>query len=209
MISLRPKHGTSYDGTWGVNSYGYLQVRNWRWEFDANSGLWIEIESNDPRRQPCCRYDEEMLPVGNQPSLILFGGAGNATGRQGDRDPGLRFYDGNFPILGDLWLLNLDSGKWKCLEPAPGLELPGRKASAYLAKLKLLVVAHTSTQATPVDTPPEIYLHRMNPGVGFEKVTSRGEVPMGPMRNYLVALPGGERLLTFQEKGIYELRLEL
>ncbi len=189
--------------------YGVFEVRNWRWEFDAQSGAWIEVEKNNPKREPRCRSTWQLLPLDSGRKLLLFGGHGNSTGRQGERDEGFRIWTTHFHNFGDLWLLDLTNGKWECLVPAPGLELPNPTAAAYLAQAKVLVVAHASGLERPIGSPPEIFVHRLKKGAKFEKASSRGEVPQDLMKPFLVALPGRDALLTFLETGIYELTLEL
>jgi len=189
--------------------YGQMQVRNWRWEFDARLGLWFEVEKNDPTREPRCRSTWQLLPLDGGRKLLLFGGHGNSSGKQGKRDKGFRVWTTHFHNFGDVWLLDLATGKWECLLPAPGLELPNATAAAYLARAKVLVVAHASSTDRPAGTPPEIFLHRLKKGAKFEKVVSRGEVPQDLMKPFLVALPGRDALVTFLETGIYELTLEL
>jgi hypothetical protein len=189
--------------------YGQMQVRNWRWEFDAQSGLWIEVEKNVPTREPRCRSTWQLLPLDGGRKLLLFGGHGNSTGQQGDRDEGFKIWTTHFHNFGDIWVLDLAAGKWECLVPAPGLELPNVTAAAYLAQAKVLVVAHASSPERPIGSPPEIFIHRLRKGAKFEKVLSRGELPQDLMKPFLAALPGRDALLTFLETGIYELTLEL
>ena len=66
--------------------YGQLQVYNWRWEFDVKTESWIEVEKNDPDREPRCRATRELLPLDGGRKLLLFGGFGNTSGQQAQRD---------------------------------------------------------------------------------------------------------------------------
>lgn len=192
-----------------VGGYGEFQVRNWRWEFDEGTGLWVEVEKNDPRREPRCRIQQSLIPLDDGRKLLLFGGYGNSSGNEHERDPGFKMWDEKFHVLGDLWTLDLASGKWECLLPAPGLELPNFHACGYLAKHNALVVIHAHDNATPDGTPPELFIHRLRKGAAFEKVASRGDVPNVRMPQYMTALPGGRSLAAFMMAGIFELTLEV
>ena len=189
--------------------YGQFQVRNWRWEFDVSTGLWIEVEKNDPKREPRCRVAWGLMPLDGDRKLLLFGGHGNSSGKQGERDSGFKIWNQQFHDFGDLWLLDLASSRWECILPAPGLELSNYHACAYLKEQKVVVVIHAHDNATPDGTPPEIFIHRLGKGTAFEKVASQGDVPNVRERQYLTALPGGRSLAAFMNAGIYELTLEV
>ena len=106
-------------------------------------------------------------------------------------------------------VLDLASGTWECIVPAPGLELPNLHACAYLAEHNALVVVHAHDNATPEGTPPEVYFLRLEKGAAFQKAGSRGEVPNVRGPQYLTALPGGRSLAAFMMAGIFELTLEV
>lgn len=44
---------------------------------------------------------------------FLFGGLGKRTGNQGQRDPDLGAFDGNWHALDDLWELDLENNRWR------------------------------------------------------------------------------------------------
>ncbi len=191
------------------SGYGQYQVHNWRWEFEVESGLWIEVEKNDPSRRPMCRSTGALIPINGGQKLLMLGGQGNTTGRQGERDGTSRFWTAQFHVLGDLWSLDLASGKWECVVPVPGLELPNATGTAYVERANVLVVTHSNSHDSPIVNPPEIYIHRLKKGDPFEKVLHRGEIPVDHMSNLLVALPGGKRIAAFLATGIYEMTLEV
>lgn len=192
-----------------VLGYGEFQVRNWRWEFDVNTGSWIEVEKNDPQREPRCRTTRAFMPLDGGRKLLLFGGYGNSSGKQGERDPGFKIWGQQFHSFGDVWLLDLATGKWDCILPAPGLELPNDYACAYIAQHNALVVVHAHDNATPQGTPPDVYVLRLEKGAICLKAGSQGDVPDVRTPQFLTALPGGRSLAAFMMPGIFDLTLEV
>lgn len=190
--------------------YGHFAVHNWRWEFDAATGVWVNVERNHPGSEPRCRSGARLIPVGDGRSLLLFAGEGNLTGKQDSRDPGLENFNGRFHYLGDLWRLDLATGKWTCLVPAPGLAGPPAQWSAcFLEQSHAVVVMHARNATAPFGTPASVFVHRLGKDRGFIRLPSRGDVPDGVSHGYVTALPGGRSALAFQKAGIFELTLEV
>lgn len=188
--------------------YGCFEVHNWRWEFDAAKGEWLCVERNQPGREPCCRHGGRFLPVGDGRRLLLIGGGGNLSGKQGERDPGLPLFDGRFHALGDLWSLDLASNRWTCLVHTPGLKLPNLWSACYLPALEKVTVMHARSNSAPFGDPAEVSIHRLGRDRGFVRISSRGDVPDGVSPGYATAMPSGRTLLAFQKRGVFEVALE-
>lgn len=189
--------------------YGYYAVHNWRWEFDSSKGEWLNVERNQPGREPRCREGGCLIPVGDGKSLLLFGGYGNLSGKQGERDPGLDFFDAKFHHFEDLWELNLATSKWNCLVPAPGPAHPPDLWSAcLLERTQTVAVMHARNASAPFGTAADVFIYRLGRDQNFLRVTSRGDVPDGNYHGALTAVPGTNSALAFQHSGIYELTLE-
>jgi hypothetical protein len=191
--------------------YGWFAVRNWRWEYDLASGRWVSVEPNRPGLEPRCRSHAQLMAMGHEGrQVLLFGGSGSRSGRQDDREPGLPHFDGRFHRLGDLWRLDLATGAWTALVPAPGLANPasGRWACCYLAGQQAVLVSHARGEFEPFGTPVRMWVHRVGRDDRFHEVEQQGDVPDGAAPGDLTALPGGRSALVFQKAGVFEVSLE-
>jgi hypothetical protein len=191
--------------------YGWFAVRNWRWEYDLVSGRWLSMEANRPGAEPRCRSHAQIMPMGHEGRhLLLCGGQGSLSGGQDDPEPGLPHFDGRFHRLGDLWRLDLESGAWNSLVPAPGLANPpsGRWSCCYLAQEQAVVVSHARGELEPFGTPVRMWVHRVGRDDRFHPLDQEGEVPDGASSGDLTALPGGRSALVFQKAGVFEVSLE-
>jgi hypothetical protein len=190
--------------------YGYYAVRNWRWEYDAGTGTWENLEPNRPGQEPRPRSNVRAYSMGDGRHVLFFGGVGSLSGRQDDHEPGLPRFDGRFHRLGDLWRLDLATGAWQCLVPAPGLAFShiDRWSACYLREKGAFLVSLSREPTDPFGTPVRVALHRVGQTDGFVPVTLRGDVRDGASHGCLLALPGGQRALAFQKEGFFELSLE-
>lgn len=150
-----------------------------------------------------------MLPMGDEPRLLLFGGYGNLTGQQDARDPGVPLFDGRFHRLGDLGQLDLTTNEWTCLVPAPGLALPHLWSACYLPHARVVVVMQARTREQPFGTPAQVFIHRVGKDREFITLPSRGDVPDGISPGFITALPSGRSLLAFQKAGVFEVTLDV
>lgn len=94
--------------------YGNFLCNNHRWEFDPGQRRWKRVEERSaPRPLPRLQGGQFQFagPGGN--SWFVFGGMGNASGRQSQRDPGLRGFDGHYHLLNDLWELDFLTDQWR------------------------------------------------------------------------------------------------
>ena len=98
--------------------YGYFVKTNDRSEFDEASQHWIEVE---PDRRNADLWPRTLsLPLiadANGRHIYLIGGEGSPSGKQGEKAPDLRGFNGQFYILDDIWELNLESNSWRQLLP--------------------------------------------------------------------------------------------
>jgi hypothetical protein len=187
--------------------YGWFAVRNWRWEFDAAKGEWLNVEEDRPGHEPRCRAGGAVLPLGDGRHILFFGGTGNLTGKQDARDPGVPLYDGRFHHLGDLWSLDLLTNRWSCLVPVPGLLLPRLWSACHLRALQTLVVMQAGSSSAPFGTPPDVFIHRGGKDPGFLQISSLGDVPDGNSPGFATVLPSGRAFLVFQKAGVFEVEI--
>jgi hypothetical protein len=195
-------------GTFG--GYGYYAVRNWRWEYDARTGMWENVEPNRPGQEPRPRSNVRAHPMGDARHILFFGGMGSLSGRQDDVEPGLPHFDGRFHRLGDLWRLDLATGAWQCLVPAPGLTFShiDRWSACYLRERGAFLVSQAREPTDHYGTRGRLYLHRVGQMNHFIPVTLRGDLRDGATHGCLTVLPDGHRALGFHREGIFELSLE-
>ena len=92
------------------DGYGDMGVSLGRREWNAISGQWQRID--EPGVVPMPRSSLALFPGPGWSRWYLFGGQGNRTGRQGQRDPDLADFDGNWHTLDDLWELDLEANQW-------------------------------------------------------------------------------------------------
>ena len=195
---------TARFGTFG--GYGLMRVHNFRWEFDLENGEWIEVEENEPGREPWCRIGVLLAPFDNGQRLVLFGGGGNSTGRQGGRDEGFQYWDSRWHPLGDVWTLDLSTGKWDCRLPLPGLELPNPSAACLVGEL--LVVGHQRAPGEAFGTSPQVFLLNLSGREPFEEVECVGDVPDGRGELFLSRSVDDASFLAFHPSGVYEVTLD-
>jgi hypothetical protein len=191
-----------------MGGYGQLRVHNWRWEFDQTRGEWLEVEADEPGREPWPRADAWLLPHNVDSRMFFFGGVGNSTGRQGQRDPGFKNFDSHFHRLGDLWSFDFVANRWSSLVPLPGLETRKESLAAYFPLLHAVVAVEGCLPADPYPTPPRVHVFRAGVDTKFTEATLVGSVPDGRSGCFVCYDPVGARLLCFVEEGIYGIRLE-
>ena len=121
--------------------YGWLAQRNDRSEFDEKAGKWVEIEPDRSGGGPWRRSNSlPLAPDKTGRRLYLIGGAGSASGKQGDRVPGLRWFDGRFHQLDDIWELDLDKSAWRQVLPLGHLRFSRLRAAVSHPRLAGLVL---------------------------------------------------------------------
>ena len=190
--------------------YGNFRCHSQRHEFNASSQEWILIkEDSQSIPSPRC-FDSQTSFVARRnagnPSLIVYGGIGNATGKQYDRMPALKWYDGKFYPLNDLWELDFRSNQWRQL-----LGLQSFNPTALKS-----IVCHDSTDSI-------LFLTGSEPGnpreAKFYRTSGRtGEIPI-PIPNLgerielfrcwcLIQNPETQDLWVFADEGVYSVTLK-
>lgn len=187
--------------------YGVFTAHNFRWEFDAELREWVNLEPNDPGRSPWCRKGYNLVPTADANQLLLVGGYGNATGKQGQRSPGCEMFDGNYHTLGDLWSLDLVNQRWTCLIPPPGFESPAGVRACYLPALDTLLAVVNPSAAEVNEAPPAIEIYRLGRDRNIVPTTTRSDAPVGAP-GWCVALPSGDAALMFATQGAFRITLE-
>lgn len=93
------------------NGYGNMSVSLGRREWNPISGQWLQIEES--ALQPMPRAVGNFFPGRAWTRWYVFGGSGNRSGKQGQRDPDLGGFNGSWHTLDDLWELDLESNQWR------------------------------------------------------------------------------------------------
>jgi hypothetical protein len=119
------------------DGYGDMGVSLGRREWNPISGQWLRIE--DSALLPMPRFGPVFFPGSGWTRWYLFGGAGNRTGRQGQRDPDLDAFDGNWHSLDDLWELDLEANRWRECFPVGRWRQPRISKAVYHPVLDCVV----------------------------------------------------------------------
>ncbi len=218
--------GSEYQDMWYWNpvsqsvgrfgGYGFFAVKNWRFEFDVNADSWSQIEANSPGRGPWGRTARDYALAADGRSVFLFGGDGNSTGSQGYVDPG--FYgngstSGQMDALCDLWRLDFTTGVWTNYLAANNYSYPYRGGAIVHfppldAVLMVMGWGYTPTNAGVATSGVAIY--RLGQDSGFNPALVSGDLPnvADSVLDYGSVFYDslGQRILYFNQKGVYELR---
>lgn len=190
-----------------MGGYGWFRVRNWRWEFDQARGEWAQLEADQPGREPWGRFAAWLFQHETDSRMFLFGGDGNSTGRQGEREPGLKHFDSHFHELGDLWSFDFHKNRWTNLVPLPGLECRRPPYAAYYPPLEAVVVLDGCLSSDPYPTPPRVHVFRPGTDKQFVEAKAFGAPPDSRKGGFVCYDPAARRLLSFFESGIYGIGL--
>jgi serine/threonine protein kinase len=118
--------------------YGDYHTSNRRYEFKWGSDRW-ELVAEASKTLPWPRKEWEgkqnavaqLFPQADMTRWILFGGLGNSSGIQGEKDPDLGEYDGRFYRLYDIWELDLKNNAWHQLLPVQKWMPKGVKSAVF------------------------------------------------------------------------------
>ena len=189
--------------------YGKFRVSNWRWEFDLASETWIELEAAQSRREPWCRHNAWLFAHGERPQMLLFGGVGNSTGNQGERDPGFQQFDGHFHLLGDVCNLDFETNKWSNLVQLPGRQMRRFPFATSYPPWEAILELEGCADIDPHPTPPRVHVFRKGVDSGFIEARSEGTPPDSRKQVFVCFDPIEQRLLCFSEEGVFEINLEV
>jgi hypothetical protein len=210
-----------------VFGYGYLAVRNWRWELGTNDVDWVQIEANVPGREPWGRacWSQSVAFDLNGRRLFVYTGEGNSSGNQYQLDTGFSIsYDvynnASFDFLRDLWLLDLTSNQWNKLI-ALNTSTPVEGQIVYFPPLDSLfmVNGYQIPAQGQLFLQPDLtglWAFKLGQSTNWEQVSVTGDVPAGADE----FLPGNlelgkeasvfydavnSRIIHFNSNGVYAL----
>ena len=195
-------------GTFG--GYGHFAARNDRSEFNPVSGRWIELEGDQRSNAKPWRRDVRvaLTPDGNGRRIYLAGGSGSPSGRQGERVPGLRGFNGQFHNLDDVWELNLEKNSWRKLVPLGHLDPQRLRAMVYHPLLKGLVIFNGIRLGSDQPGEPSALLLRP----GLDRVPVELPVTGQPSRLAIISAwtldPRNNEIIMLAEDGIFRLSVE-
>ena len=187
-----------------MGGYGNFNTHRRRSELDLQARRWIAIE--EPSDGPWPRYEHLLFPRPNREQWFLFGGLGNPSGRQGERIPGLRNFDGRYYTLNDLWSLDLKTGAWTSLLPVQRWNPIGLARAIYHPATESVAFL---TGSTPThDTEAAFHLWQGDPGRNPIPLSNRGErIAMHRFWTLLVE-PETQHLWVFADEGVFAVALE-
>jgi hypothetical protein len=134
-----PCYWNPHHGRFGrFDGYGDMGVSLGRREWNPISGQWLRIEESSVLPMP--RAGLVTFPGRGWNSWYLFGGSGNRSGRQGQRDPDLPDFDGNWHPLDDLWELDLQANRWRECFPVGRWRQPRISKAVYHPMLDCVVL---------------------------------------------------------------------
>ena len=187
------------------DGYGTMGVSLGRREWNPISGQWERIEESGPRPMP--RTGPGLVPGPAWDRWFLFGGQGNRTGNQGQRDPDLGAFDGNWHTLDDLWELDLETHRWRECFMVGKWSQPRIQKVVYHPMLDCVVFL----QLTPADSD-------RSPGLWTWDRGSIGETPRrvvqlsgpGPVFRCwsLLAEPERPDLILMTSQGVFRVTLQ-
>lgn len=128
------------------DGYGNMGVSLGRREWNPISGQWLRITDADVVPMP--RAPNQVFPGRDWNHWYLFGGSGNRTGKQGQRDPDLGAFGGSWHALDDLWMLDLGTNRWHECFPVGTWSQPRISRAVYHPVLDCVVFL----QLTPNDS---------------------------------------------------------
>ena len=156
--------------------YGQFAVRNDRSEFDDKAGQWIELEPDRRGAGPWPRTaDLPFVADATGKRLLLVGGRGSPSGKQGERVPKLRAFNGQFHLLDDIWELDLEKQVWRELLPIGHLRPERLRAAVYHAQLRGLVVFEGSRPLDDQPGPAKAFLFRPDKDARPLELPSEGD----------------------------------
>ncbi len=186
--------------------YGWLAMRNDRSEFDEKAGKWIEIEPDRSGDGPCRRKLEvPLIADAAGKRIFVIGGFGSPSGKQGERAPGLRGFDGTFHELDNIWELDLERPAWRQLLPFGHLSFGRLRAAVYHPRLKGLVLFEGMRLEDAQPGPAKALLFRPGADKRPLELPSEGERSTLPRAWAWTMDPQSEDILLFANDGIFRL----
>ena len=185
--------------------YGDFKCHNQRREFDVSNNEWI-LAQEESHQLPYPRNPDLFLCRSKQSDkIILFGGNGNVSGKQSDRVPSLKGYNGKYYPLNDLWELDFKSNQWRQLLEPQKFNPTGLKA----------IICHKPSDSILFLTgsesgrPQPAQFHRSSGRVGEVPKPLPNEGESIEMFQYWCVLvnPENEQLMVFADEGVFEVSI--
>jgi hypothetical protein len=184
--------------------YGDMAVRNDRSEFDEKTGKWIEIEPDRSGDGPWRRTVQLPLTAdATRRRIFVIGGNGSPTGKQNERVPGLRGFDGRFHLLDDIWELDLEKSAWRQLLSVGRFRLGRLRAAVYHPRLKGLVLFEGMQPQDLQPGPAKTLLFRPGADRRPLELASEGERSTLPQAWAWTLEPETDDILLFASDGIF------
>ena len=194
------------------NGYGFMAVRNWRWEFGTNDSDWVQTEPNTPGRQPWPRAGGSCAVDNIGQRVFHGGGEGNSTGSQGQVDSGFDYFMGDtrFDALRDLWLLDLKSNKWVNLIPL-NTAIRHFAPLVYFPPLNMLLMINGRDTTPDASFVNGVWTFAIGQDTNFTKTTPSGTIPNASDDPDGLSIPYydslSQRVIYFNTNGVYALSL--
>ena len=185
--------------------YGDYRLIQRHWEWDPGTRVWQEQGSPDPAPWP--RFRPLVVPAREPERLWYFGGRGNRSGIQGEHEPELPGFDGNWNLLDDLWQLDLATGRWTRHFGFGTFDARRVAGLAPMASGDRLLFVERSVEGSW--SSPRFFVGTTRPdGPPPTPATHRGTPPSLFRIWTVLAEPDREAVLIFDNSGIYRASLE-
>jgi hypothetical protein len=184
--------------------YGNLAARNDRCEFDEKAGKWVEVEPDRAGDGPCRRgVALPLIPDPTGRRIFLIGGGGSPSGKQGDRVPGWRGFDGQFHKLDDIWELDLEKPAWRQLLPLGQFRLGRLRAAVYHPRLNGLVLFEGMEPEDVQPGPARAFLFRPGEDKRPMDLAAEGDISILATACAWTMEPHTDDILFFASDGIF------
>jgi hypothetical protein len=185
------------------SGYGNFGCDFGRREFNPSTGLWERIP--DSPKPPWPRTEPITFASSGSKSWFIYGGRGNSTGKQGDREPGIPLFDGEFHSLDDLWELDLATQGWRQWWTVQAWNPVGIRAAIHHQALDAVVFLGGSEPGDP--RPASVHLWLKGHSRIPLEIPSLGErSPLYRCWTLLVE-PGSGDLWVFADEGVFAVTL--
>jgi hypothetical protein len=186
--------------------YGNFAVRNDRSEFDEKTGKWIEIEPDRSGDGPWRRDAElPLIPDATGRRIFVIGGHGSPTGKERERVPGLRGFDGQFHQLDDVWELDLERPAWRQLLPLGHFRFGRLRVAAYHPRLKGLLLIEGMRPEDVQPAPARAFWFRPGEDMLPRELAAEGDWSILAQAWAWTMEPQTDNILLFASDGIFRL----
>ena len=183
--------------------YGNFRAHALRYELDEAQHRWLPVSESGPTAWP--RTWAHVFPSPNRLQWYVFGGTGNASGRQSDSSLGQDGYDGQFYDLKDLWRLDLTSNRWTRLIPYRRWSQKNLEAAIVHPPTGGVIFLTGSAK----DDPTEASIHLWSGNPSEDPVLLRNSGDRIHMYRFWSILrePENDDLWIFADEGVFHVQL--